>query len=134
MYIYTRKLKVYIPKHCKVQGSIWLFKNNSWVFLTKITAKLILNVVYHGLGTKKIILDCLKQPQTAFLSFYLTEKTNCIKELCKKSFENILNLIMQNSVYMQKMIISASVKTLHIKLSPSSAGKSFSLRSVSHVK
>ena len=30
------------------QGSIKLFKNDSWVFLTKITAKLILNIFHHG--------------------------------------------------------------------------------------
>ena len=40
-------------------------------------------------------------PKTAlygiFLPFYLTEKTNYIKELSQKSFVNIFNYIMQNS-------------------------------------
>ena len=49
-----------------------------------------------------------------FLLFYLTEKLNCIKELCQKSFSNILNYIMRNSTYTQEKIISTSVKTLQI--------------------
>ena len=72
-------------------------------------------------------LDWLKRP-------YLTEKTNCIWELRQKSFENILNNIMLNSAYMLEKIISASVKTLKIKLLPLSAAKLFSLRSAAHVK
>ena len=43
---------------------------------------------------------------------------NYIKELYEKSFENIFNYIMQNSAYTHKKIISASVKTLQIKLLP----------------
>ena len=68
-----------------------------------------------------------------FLAFYLTEKTNCIKELCQKSFENILNYIMWNSACMQENIISASVKT-QIKLFPLSPAMLFTLRSILHVK
>ena len=41
----------------------------------------------------------------------------------KKSFENILSQIMQNPVYTQKMIISAYIKILQIKLLPLSAAK-----------
>ena len=41
---------------------------------------------------------------------------NYVEELYQKSFENIFNYIMQNSAYAQKMIISAYVKTLQIKL------------------
>ena len=68
-----------------------------------------------------------------FLAFYLTEKTNCIKELCQKSFENILNYIMWNSACMQENVISASVKT-QIKLFPLSPAMLFTLRSILHVK
>ena len=104
------------------------------IFLTKITAKLILNVAYHGWETKKFFHSRL--PKTAlcriFLTFYLTEKMNCIKELCQKSFINILNYIMQNYAYMQEKI--TSVKTLQIKLLPLSAAMLFTLRSVLHVK
>ena len=100
-----------------------LFKNDLWVFLTKITVKLILNVAYHGWETKKIFHSTL--PKTAlhgiFLLFYLTEKLNCIKELCQKSFSNILNYIMRNSTYTQEKIISTSVKTLQITALPLSA-------------
>ena len=68
----------------------------------KLTAKLIVNVVHHGLGVKKIFSPRL--PKTAlnsgFLPFYLTERTsdlhvvledfykkNFVKELFKKSKE-----------------------------------------------
>ena len=83
----------------------------------KITAKLIWNVAYHGWETKKIFHS--RSPKTAlysiFLLFYLTEKSNCIKELRQKSFLNIL-YIMQNPAYTQEKIISIAVKTLQIKL------------------
>ena len=59
----------------------------------KLTAKLIINVVHHGLGVKKSFSSRL--PKTAlnhsFLLFYLTEKTSDLhlvlegflkKELC----------------------------------------------------
>ena len=46
----------------------------------------------------------------------------------KKSFENVLSQIMQNPVYTQKMIISAYIKILQIKLLPLSAAKEFTLR------
>ena len=107
-----------------------------WVFLTKITAKLILNVAYHGWEKKKIFYS--RSPKAAlnsiFLPFYLTEKANCMKELCQKSFENILHDIMWNSAYMQEKIISGSIKTLQIRLLPLSAAMLFTLGSVSHVK
>ena len=61
---------------------------------------------------KFFTLDCLKQPYTAFFYFfYLAEKLNCIKELCQKSFLNILHYIMWNFAYTQEKIIS-TVKTL----------------------
>ena len=70
-----------------------------------------------------------RSPKTAlyviFLLFYLTENSNCIKELRQKSFSNILNYIMRNSAYTQEKIISTSVKTLQIKLLPLSAAMSF---------
>ena len=40
-----------------------------------------------------------------------------MKELIKKSFENIFNEVMQNSTYTQKKI-SATIKTLQIQLLP----------------
>ena len=43
-------------------------------------------------------------------------KKGFYKELCKKLFENIIDLIMQNSACKQKMIIRASIKTIKIKL------------------
>ena len=62
----------------------------------KMTAKLNLTVAYHGWETNKHF-HC-RSPKMAlkdiFLLFYLTEKMNCIKELCQKPFENILNCIM----------------------------------------
>ena len=76
---------------------------------------------------KKIFHSTL--PKTAlhgiFLLFYLTEKLNCIKELCEKSFLNILNYIVQNSAYTQEKVISTSVKTLQIKLLPLSVAMLF---------
>ena len=93
---------------------------------------LILNVAYDDWVTKKIFHSRL--PKTAFSSIFylfillkniiLYQKTfiknYCIKKLCKKSLENI-NQIMRNSTYMQKRIIYASIKTLQINLWPSSA-------------
>ena len=80
----------------------------------------------------------LRLPKTAlntiFLAFGLTGKTTCIKELCQKSHENILNYIMQNSTYTQKKIISASEKTLQIKLFSLSPAMLFTLRSILLVK
>ena len=80
----------------------------------------------------------LRLPKTAlntiFLAFGLTGKTTCIKELCQKSLENILNYIMQNSTYIQKKIISASVKIQQIKLFSLSPAMLFTLRSALHVK
>ena len=80
------------------QGSVQLFKNYLLVLLMKLTAKLIVNVVHHGLGVKKNF-SC-RLPKTAlnsgFLPFYLTEKTsdlhlvleeflkNCVKNQLKK--------------------------------------------------
>ena len=70
-------------------------------FPNETKAKLILNVAYHGWETKTIFNS--RSPKKVlygiFLLFYFTEKTNCIKELCQKSFVNILNYIMQNSAY-----------------------------------
>ena len=64
-----------------------------------------------------------------FLAFDFTEKTTCITGLCQKSFKTILNYIMQNSTYTQEKIISASVKTLQIKLFLLSPAMLFTLRS-----
>ena len=83
------------------------------------------------MGEEDFSLDWLKRPYTTFLSYW---KKNCIRELRQKSFENILNYIMLNSAYMLEKIISASAKTLKIKLLPLSAPKLFSLRSATHVK
>ena len=109
----------------------------------KLTAKLIVNVVHHGLGVKKIFSSRLRKTalSSSFLPFYITEKTsdlhlvvedfykkNCIKELCKKSIEKI----MWDSAYTQKRIISAFIEVLQTKLLPS-AGMYFSLRSVLHI-
>ena len=111
----------------------------------KRTAKLIINVVHHGLGVKKIFSSRL--PKTAlnsvfFLPLYLLKKhqifilyqkvflkKSCIKELCKKSIEKI----MWDLAYKQKRIISAFIKALRMKLLPS-AGTQFTLRSVSHIE
>ena len=110
----------------------------------KLTAKLIINVVHHGLGVKNFFSSRL--PKTAlncgFLLFYLNEKTsdcilyqkaflkkNCVEELRKKSVEKI----MWDSTYTQKRIISAFIKALQMKLVPS-AGTQFTLRSISHIK
>ena len=46
------------------------------------------------------------------------KKKNYIKELIKKSFENILNQVLQNFTYMQKRIIPDTTKTLQIELLP----------------
>ena len=108
----------------------------------KLTAKLIVNVVHHGLGVKKNVSSRL--PKTAlnsgFLPFYLTEKTSdlhlvledfykkFVKELCKKSIEKN----MCDSTYLQKGIIPACIEVLKMKLLPS-AGTYFSLRSVLHI-
>ena len=109
----------------------------------KLTAKLIVNVVHHGLGVKKIFSSRLRKTalSSSFLPFYLTEKTsdlhlvvedfykkNCVKELCKKSIEKN----MWDSAYTQKRIISAFIEVLQTKLLPS-AGTYFSLRSVLHI-
>ena len=96
----------------------------------KLTAKLIINVVHHGLGVMKNFSSRL--PKTAlnsgFLPFYLTEKTsnlhlywkaflkkNCDNILCKKSTEKI----MWDSAYTQERIISSFIKALQMKLLPS---------------
>ena len=65
-----------------------------------------------------------------FLAYYFTEKTTCIKGLCHKSFQIMLNYIMRNSTYTQEKVISASVKTLQIKIFPLSPTMLFTLRSV----
>ena len=57
-----------------------------------------------------------------FLAFCFTEKTTCIKGLCHKSFQ-----IMRNSTYTQEKVISASVKTLQIKIFPLSPAMLFTL-------
>ena len=71
----------------------------------KLTAKLIINLVHHGLGGGESFSSRL--PKTAlnsgFLPFDLTEKTsnlhlvlegffekNCVNELCEKSTEKII--------------------------------------------
>lgn len=48
------------------QNSIWLFKNFCWMFLTKINAKLIVNVVHHAWTMKKIFHS--RSPKT-FLNY-----------------------------------------------------------------
>ena len=78
---------------------------------------------------KIFTLDCQNNLQQQFSSFLFYWKSTCIKELCQKSFENILNYIMQNSTYTQEKIISASVKTLQIKLFLLSPAMLFTLRS-----
>ena len=65
-----------------------------------------------------------------FLAFYFSEKTTCIKGLRHKSFQIMLNYIMRNSTYTQEKVISASVKTLQIKIFPLSPAMLFTLRSV----
>ena len=61
-------------------------------------------------------------------------KKEFFKELCEKSFENILHQIIRNSAYMQKRIAYASIKTLQIELLLSSTAKSFTLSSISLIK
>ena len=51
-----------------------------------------------------------------------------MKELIKKSFENIINQIMQNSTNTQKKIISATIKTVQTKLLPLLAAKWFKVK------
>ena len=102
---------------------------DSWVFLTKITAKLILNVAYHGWETKMFPFRLPKMALSGnFPAFDFTGKTTCNEGLCQKSFENI-NYIMHNSTYTQEKIISASVIILQIKLFPLSLAMLFTLRS-----
>ena len=100
-----------------VQSSIWLFKNDSWVFLTKITAKLILNVTYQGW---EMNIFHSRLPKTAlnsiFLAFCLTEKMTCIKELCQKLVKNILDYIMQNSTFTQEKFISNKFRKVTVRL------------------
>ena len=73
----------------------------------RLTAKLIINLVHHGLGGGGGESFSSRLPKTAlnsgFLPFDLTEKTsnlhlvlegffekNCVNELCKKSTEKII--------------------------------------------
>ena len=71
------------------QGSIYLFKNDSWVFLTTIIAKLILNVVHYGCGTKKIFHSrstktLLNGISFTFLSYWKTSDLHLVLEdFCK---------------------------------------------------
>ena len=60
-----------------------------------------------------------------FFSYWKTSELHLVSEnffekgiVCQKSFENILNCIMQNSTYMQENIISAFIKTLQINYLP----------------
>ena len=93
-----------------------------------MTAKLILNVAYHGWEMKVFRSRLPKMALNSnFLAFDFTEKTTFI--MCQKSFKTILNYIMQNSTYTQEKIISASVKTLQIKLFLLSPTMLFTLRS-----
>ena len=50
-------------------------------------------------------------------------KIRIVLKNCKKSFENVLNHTMWNSLYTQKRITSASIKTLQIKRLPLSTTK-----------
>ena len=101
------------------------------VCLTEITAKLILNLTLHGWLMKKVALNgvfphfiLLKNIRfTTSCTRTLLWKKDFIKELCKKSFENILDYIIQNSACTQKRIISASIKILQIKSLPLSAAR-----------
>ena len=60
-------------------------------------------------------------PKTAlngiFVAFYLTEKTNCIKELCQKSFKNILNYYVEFRIHAGKD---------HLSFCKNSANQTFS--------
>ena len=97
----------------------------------KTTSKLTLNVGRHGWERTKNFHSIL--PKTVsngiFLLVYSTEKheeiylvpgdfynKRSVLKNCKNSFENILNHILRNSANLQKRIISASIKTLQIKI------------------
>ena len=58
-------------------------------FVRKITVTLILNVTHHGWATKKIF-NSRSYSNTSDLHLVPFMKKNCIKELCKQSFYNIL--------------------------------------------
>ena len=82
-----------------------------------------LNVGCHGWERKFFILyclfTCLSDWKTSEWHLWPGDSYNkrfVLKELCKNSFENILNQIMWNSAYLQKRIISASMRTMQIKL------------------
>ena len=101
----------------EIQKSIF-FKSVSGILPTKTTAKLTLNVGRHGClkSLKQQFFTCLSDWKTSELhlvprNFY--NKRIVVKN-CKNSFEN--NQIMRNSAYLQKRIISASIKILQIKL------------------
>ena len=95
-------------------------------FVSSWSAKLILAVVHHALGYEwnfslQIVWNGLKQHFFyIFISLEKIElllvpeplyKKDCIRELCKTSFEYILSKITWNSTSTQKRIISASIKT-----------------------
>ena len=67
-----------------------------------------------------MFLSYWKTPDLHLVPEYFYKKKNYIKELYKKSFEKILNWIMQNFAQTQKRIVYAFIKTLRIKLLPSS--------------
>ena len=68
----------------------------------------VLNSIFTSLSYYKIS-DLHLVPEDLY-------KKGFYKELCKKFFENIIDLIMQNSAYKQKMVICASIKAVKIKL------------------
>ena len=94
------------------------FQYDSWVFLRKIFAKLILNVVHPTwLSDKKTFLPRLPKMVLnsnfffTFLSYCKSLDLHLIPEdfyekelhqrIAKKSFDNIFNYIIQNSAYKQ---------------------------------
>ena len=81
--------------------------------------------IFHSRSPKTALNDILftflSDWITSGLRFILEEfmKNNCVKELCKKSFENKLHTInILHITYTHKRIISGFIKTLRIKLLP----------------
>ena len=102
-------------------------KNDSWVFPTKTTKKLILNGPYLDWPTQKI---CYSRPPkiTSNRIFYFTEKyqiyilyqktfikKNCIKERTVNLKIELINWILSNPAYAHKWI-STSMKDLKMIL------------------
>ena len=121
--------------HLSIHCWIYIFKNDLWVFVMKITTQLIWNVADHGWVTNnkfqsrlsKIALDDIS---FIFLSYWIAPnlhlilKTfiikNCIEELCKI----YLKWIMCSCAYMHKKITTAFVLLLlQVKLLLLSAAK-----------